>query len=888
MDMNSNLTVVNLNIIQWNCQSINRKAITFESFLSQEKVHIAVLSETWLKCGSRFNITGYNIYRFDRTEANGGVAIVIHRSIKSFLCTTQILNSNIEFLHVRIDNCRHIENIIAIYCTSPVQTTQSDWDSIFSLCCRKTLILGDFNAHHTDWSYKTNRRGRLLHESMLDHSFISLNNGAPTRIRLVNGVLQESSPDISFVSSDLATSLSWKVTNESLGSDHLIIKISSTINIPLEFIKKRNFKKSDWLAYRNNLDKIFQNFSIPENVQIFYNLFEQGLQSAAELCIPYVKIPQHINNRFCPKPYWDAELSKTVAERRLALAKFRRCPSAENLEHLQDKIRNAQKVIRSARCKAFQKFCSSIDETTSSTVMWSKMRWLKGHNSHPLNRNIDRQKIEQMLIDLTPDYVNPQQPQFYSHNVQLEGEITLQEIKNSIKKNDTAPGSDEISFSMIKNLPPSGYSLLLCLYNRIFSSGYVPSQWQEIKVVPIPKPSRDLNSPASLRPISLISCLCKIFHSIMNKRMEWFFEKQSLFSDNMIGFRKGRSCFDNLTRLVAHIQIGFSKNLTTVACFIDIDSAYNNVDVTGLTNILDGLGIGSRICLYLWSFLSERRLKVNIDGNYLVRTTGRGLAQGDPWSSLLFNVATLNVCDFIQNVEISQYADDFVLYVSNEKLESAIADLQSACDELDSWLNCLGLVISLSKSKFCIFKKGGCRKSVDFRINNTSLPKVDTFKYLGLWLDSRLRWRKHIEETAQKTSKLINILKILAGSGWGLHQKHLRRLYISLVRSRIDYASFFYDNSCKTHLSKLDKIQNQALRVIGGYIRSTPIHVMESDLYLPPLQYRRKFLAAKFWLKAKSFSNNKTISILKELSDSTRSSYWRNKNTLYLFLSTQS
>ncbi|KAF9408383.1 hypothetical protein HW555_011920 [Spodoptera exigua] len=67
---------------------------------------------------------------------------------------------------------------------------------------------------------------------------------------------------------------------------------------------------------------------------------------------------------------------------------------------------------------------------------------------------------------------------------------------------------------------------------------------------------------------------------------------------------------------------------------------------------------------------------------------------------------------------------------------------------------------------------------------------VDNVKYLGLWLDRGLRWKKHVNEVCKRVLKLVNIFKVLVGPGWGVHPKHLRRLYISLIRSRIDFGSF--------------------------------------------------------------------------------------------------
>lgn len=868
---------VTVNIMQWNCQSVRPKSVELEALLNLEKIHIAVLSETWLEPQSHFRISSYNTYRLDRQDGYGGVAILTHESVKTTLCLSRCPNIGIELVHIKLLNCRHIENIISVYCPSTVRTTPNDWDYVFSLANRKTLVLGDFNAHHTNWTYRTDNRGYQIFDSILEHSFTSLNNRESTRLRLVNGVLQQSSPDISFVSADLVTLLSWKVSNESLGSDHRIINLSINLHIHSNIVKKRNFKMTDWNSYTSTIENLFINISNPVNTQEMYNLFESILQSAANRAIPYTKLPQHINDKFKPKPYWNSELSKAVAERRLALTNLRRNPSPANLVTLQEKIRNTQRAIRSAKCKSWQRFCTSIDETTSSPDMWLKMRWVKGHRGAGNKQHIDKDKAKELLNTLTPDYVCPPQPQFMSMNTNLESLITIQEVENSIKKTDTAPGIDEISFSMIEHLPLVAKEFLVKIYNSILNSGYVPTQWRQIKVIPIPKSGREVHSRPDFRLISLISCLCKIFHSILQKRLEWYFEKQSMFSDNMTGFRKSRSCYDNLARLVTHIQLGFSKNLMTAACFIDIENAYNNVNVSCLLSKLDQLRIGSKICVYLWGFLHNRQLKMVCEGSEITRTTGQGLAQGDPLSPLLFNAATIDICKNIQNVEISQYADDFVMYISKNKIEVAAAELRVACKELKHLLSTLGLVISSTKSKVCIFKKGRYRGSLDLKINNQSLPVVKHVQYLGLWLDGSLRWGKHINMTIEKVSKFINLLKVLSGPGWGIHQKHLRRLYISGIRSRIDYASFLYDNSCQTNLLKLDRSQNQALRAIGGFIRSTPIHVMENELCLPPLQYRRYYLGGKFYLKSKSLVNNSTLNILQKLTSLSSSRYWTNK-----------
>ncbi|XP_052749059.1 uncharacterized protein LOC128200254 [Galleria mellonella] len=145
-----------------------------------------------------------------------------------------------------------------------------------------------------------------------------------------------------------------------------------------------------------------------------------------------------------------------------------------------------------------------------------------------------------------------------------------------------------------------------------------------------------------------------------------------------------------------------------------------------------------------------------------------------------------------------------------------------------------------------------------------------------MWMDSSLRWGTHINEICEKSYKLLNILKVLAGSSWGVHPIHLRKLYISLIRSRIDYASFLYATGAKTHLNKLNIVQNKALRICGSFIKSTPIHVMETELALPPLFVRRHWLGYKFWLRVASVSNNQTMQSVVNLS-SNNCNYWYSK-----------
>lgn len=350
--MDGNTNMIKLNIIQWNSQSLRPKLISLEHILYHEKIHIAALSETWMESESELKVSGYNIFRKDRYDSYGGVAILVHKSVKASLYRVGTINTGIEIVMVKIHNCEHIKYIASVYCAPTVNTTQTDWEQLFNIMDNKCMILGDFNGHHTDWSHKIDSRGSQIYDALSECKFITLNDSrSPTRVRLVNNVLQLSSPDISLVSSDIALRFNWGTINECLGSDHKIIKIDTHMNYNSNFkILRRNYKLADWKSYKKSLESMFNDLKYhSENPQQLYDSFVNCINIAADQYIPKLKLCNNPSSKFSSKAYWQPTLSRLVAERRLALATFRRNPTPQNLNILKIKIRDTQKTIRQAK-----------------------------------------------------------------------------------------------------------------------------------------------------------------------------------------------------------------------------------------------------------------------------------------------------------------------------------------------------------------------------------------------------------------------------------------------------------------------------------------------------------------------------------------------------------
>ena len=112
----------------------------------------------------------------------------------------------------------------------------------------------------------------------------------------------------------------------------------------------------------------------------------------------------------------------------------------------------------------------------------------------------------------------------------------------------------------------------------------------------------------------------------------------------------------------------------------------------------------------------------------------------------------------------------------------------------------------------------------DLLLNNVRIPLVTTHKFLGIYLDGpELTWETHITYLRDTCYSKLRIMKSLAGSDWGCDCKTLLIFYNVYIRSRLSYGIEVYSSASKSLMSKLEVIQNHALRTITGLGRSTPI-----------------------------------------------------------------
>ena len=144
----------------------------------------------------------------------------------------------------------------------------------------------------------------------------------------------------------------------------------------------------------------------------------------------------------------------------------------------------------------------------------------------------------------------------------------------------TATGPEKVAYPMLKHLPRSGMDLLLYIFNLSWSSHFFPSIWKTSSIIPIHKMGKPLDSPASFRPISLTSCMSKLFERIILSRLLFFLESNSILSPRQADFRPSRSTLDQILYLSQSISDVFNKprpGSRTILSTIDFSKAFHSV-----------------------------------------------------------------------------------------------------------------------------------------------------------------------------------------------------------------------------------------------------------------------------------------------------------------------
>ena len=636
----------------------------------------------------------------------------------------------------------------------------------------------------------------------------------------------------------------------------------------------KNIDSTPW-TYTNNVE---------DKIKLFTDLIINTASDVFELTSYSGKRP--------PVPWWNKTIKQAIRKKKSAFNRYKRTLDLQDFIQFKKNKALVRYLIKSEKKKSWINFTSSLNSHISPTIMWNKIKTLKGVPFTQIKTLLvgqtvftDPKEITNQIgqyfysnssnSSLNPDFLKFKETQELitlsspstttSQGSILNDPITMSELNSSLEgKKSNSCGPDNIPFLFLQNISIKGKILLLELYNNVWSSGIIPSLWKNASITPIPKKEQDKHKPSGYRPISVLCNLSKTLEKIISNRLNWYVQRFNLLSPNQHGFRKSHSTSDCHVKIETEILESYANKQTMILISLDLQKAYDTVWRHRVLNILRKWHINGQMLQFIISFLKERSFQVRINEHMSDKfDLENGVPQGSPLSILLFQAAINNLPDEISHpVKSIMFADDTHIYLKGKNIKSMTRQLQDCLNDLSKWCFHSGFIFSPEKTKCIMFTKKKQSSKPKLFLGNTPLPFVNNIKILGLMFESKLTWKPHISKTKTTTTKSINILKTLSHAEWGAESNILINLYRSLVRSKLDYGSICYTNANPNILKTIDIIHNSGLRVATGAFRSSPIPSILSISGEPPLHIRRIKLALNYIARILSSPVNSTLPFL--------------------------
>ena len=367
---------------------------------------------------------------------------------------------------------------------------------------------------------------------------------------------------------------------------------------------------------------------------------------------------------------------------------------------------------------------------------------------------------------------------------------------------------------------------LSALFRILVRKGSFPIEWRCANITPIPKGSLSSN-PADYRPISITPVLSKVYEKLIACRLSGYLERANLISPHQFAYRKGLGTCDALLSVNDICQRALDAGQEVRVISIDFSAAFDRVNHAGIVYKLQEIGIGGSVLNILQEYLTKRSQTVMVDGQASQRVdVVSGVPQGSVLGPLMYNIYTRDLTDIFENTFFA-YADDsnLVAVIPSPKDRLAVAlSLIRDLVKLQVWCIAWGMMLNLSKTKAMLMSRSRTQHPPhpDISIGNIVLENVNELHILGMTLDTKLTFEKHIRSVVSSAAQKIGILRL----AWSIYRDEsvVSRCFWSLLLPILEYCSPVWGSSAEGHLALLNRIVDRVGQLSNGLVQCNLQH----------------------------------------------------------------
>lgn len=844
--------VVSLKILQLNIRGMNdlAKFDGVRELLQQygERIDVVVLGETFLQQNRTciYNLAGYTAAFSCRNESSGGLAVFARSDLDMDVLEERTADG-FHHIHCQLRSINKRVDVHAVYRPPSFDATRflDEIDRILSNTKRTNdcILVGDMNIPvNKPMVNVVQQYLRLLSSYGMVVTNTSITRPASGNI-LDHVICDEK--------------LSHVVTNETVPSDlsdHCVVL--STFR-RTDQIQKRTLEKQ--IINHRLLNQLFVEsmMMLPDSLTADQKLSHviNCYNTLLPRCTRTVKIQAKIKGH-CP--WMTLHLWKLMELKDNTLKSKKRNP---NDAHLSNLLSHVSKKLQKEKAECKRNYYNNLLASGDQKASWKVINEAMGkHNScsYPTELSINGSTstdMNQIARHFNEHFCNVGRNIAATINsdrrIHKFGSLSALPLGNSLflrpaSFNETvalinaldpkkSPGPDGIPASFLKTNYTFFAHLLTSVFNEIIETGEYPAVLKIGRVTPVYK-SGDKKDVNNYRPISCLSILDKIIEKMIVARIVDFVNQHELIYAHQYGFRQGLSTLSASRDLVDDIYGSLDKKELVGALFIDLKKAFDTIDHQLLIAKLDTYGIRGVAKSVIRSYLSDRLQFVSIGKvrSNLSPVTA-GVPQGSNLGPILFLLFINDLAKLNLKGKPRLFADDTSIFYQSINCSIIQQHIHHDLELLGNYFQTNLLSMNLSKTKYMLIRSP--RKQLPVRqpivYNGQQIEEVRQYPFLGLTLDDTMSWMAHIDLLKSKLAPICGLLWKLSSF---LPTSCLKKLYFSLVHSRLNYLVANWGFACNIHLRELQVIQNRCIKAVFRKPYLYPTRLLYSnptDSFLP-------------------------------------------------------
>ena len=250
----------------------------------------------------------------------------------------------------------------------------------------------------------------------------------------------------------------------------------------------------------------------------------------------------------------------------------------------------------------------------------------------------------------------------------------------------------------------------------------------------------------------------------------------------------------------------------------DLSKAFDCLDHDLLIAKLHAYGFDIKAVKLIQSYLTNRHQRVNINSTYSSWSEIIfGVPQGSIMGPLVFNIDLCDLFMFIMDAEsdMANYADDNSPFSCDTDSISVIKEIESVAKILINWF--VNNRFKANPDKFHLILSDP-NKKLFMELGPLKIYNESSHKLLGINIDNKLSFDKHITELCNKASQKLHALARIASY---MQERQKRQIMKAFISAQFSYCPLVWMFHSKKLNHRINNIHERGLRIVyNDYVSS--------------------------------------------------------------------